>query len=238
MAVGGSDKLMAKRTYTLRARARRAAATRARIAAAAVELHSTVGPALATISAVAQRAGVQRHTVYAHFPDDVSLYRACVAHGIALWPLPDPRRWAHLDRAEERLAHGLAELYTYFKRTEQLWSNVTRDLPLLPGLQEANAPVFAHWDLMRSTLAAPWRAQGRRRRLVEALIGHFLALETWRSLVRVGQLSHRATIAVAIDVIASAARAGISRATPLEVTRTDRVRHRAGTRSLDRSRRA
>jgi AcrR family transcriptional regulator len=45
----------------------------------------------ATITAIAQRAGVQRHTVYSHFPDEQSLFRACVAHGLS-----DDRGWLRL----------------------------------------------------------------------------------------------------------------------------------------------
>src|ERR687893_573213 len=65
------------RTYTLKRRAEQQAETRRRIVEAAVELHSSVGPALTTLSQVAERAGVQRHTLYAHFPDEWSLFLAC-----------------------------------------------------------------------------------------------------------------------------------------------------------------
>ena len=65
------------RTYTLKKRAEQQAETRQRIVEAAVELHGSVGPAATTISMVADRAGVQRHTLYAHFPDERSLAMAC-----------------------------------------------------------------------------------------------------------------------------------------------------------------
>ena len=65
------------RRYTLKRRAAQQAQTRQRIAEAAIDLHSSVGPALTTISMVAERADVQRHTLYAHFPDERSLFRAC-----------------------------------------------------------------------------------------------------------------------------------------------------------------
>ena len=69
-----------KRRYELKERARRQAETRQRIVDAAVELHTSVGPARTTISAIAERAGVERHTVYAHFPDEPTLFRACSTH--------------------------------------------------------------------------------------------------------------------------------------------------------------
>jgi AcrR family transcriptional regulator len=77
------------RTYTLKRRAEQQADTRRRIVEAAVDLHGTVGPALTTFSMVAERAGVQRHTLYAHFPDERSLAMACSALAMERDPLPD-----------------------------------------------------------------------------------------------------------------------------------------------------
>ena len=51
------------RTYQKKKRAEREAETRRRIVEATVALHTSVGPARTTISAVAAKAGVQRHTV-------------------------------------------------------------------------------------------------------------------------------------------------------------------------------
>ncbi len=85
------------RKYELKERARRQAQTRQRIVEAAVDLHTTVGPARTTISAIAERAGVERHTVYAHFPDDRALFRACSEHWTARHPLPDLEALAEID---------------------------------------------------------------------------------------------------------------------------------------------
>jgi AcrR family transcriptional regulator len=63
--------------YKLKRRAERQEETRLRIARAAVELHGTVGPSKTTISALAEEAGVSRPTVYSHFPDELSLFKAC-----------------------------------------------------------------------------------------------------------------------------------------------------------------
>src|SRR6476659_2729549 len=84
-----SDKIPTKRKYELKQRAAEMAETRLRITEAAVELHGTVGPARTTVSAIAERAGVQRHTVYRHFPTDADLFAACSAHYVAAHPLPD-----------------------------------------------------------------------------------------------------------------------------------------------------
>ena len=78
------------RKYEMKRRAERMEETRRRITEAAVELHETVGPARTTVSAIAQKAGVQRHTYYAHFPELKDLYRACMGHRLASNPCPSP----------------------------------------------------------------------------------------------------------------------------------------------------
>jgi AcrR family transcriptional regulator len=173
--------------------------TRRRIAAAALDLHATVGPARTTVSAIAERAGVERATVYRHFPDELSLFRACVAHGLETRPGPDPGAWSAIADPEERLRRGLRELYGYYRRNESLWANVTRDLPLLPALQRANADagVFEWFAAIRRTLLRPWPVRGRRRELLRAAIGHATDFSTWYSLaVRQGLRDEDAVEAV------------------------------------------
>src|ERR687889_2906423 len=115
------------RKYEMKRRAEHVQETRRRIAEAAVELHRTVGPARTTVSAVAQKAGVQRHTYYAHFPELRDLYQACTAHNLERNPLPDPSRWAEISGPEERLRVALSEIYAYYSRQEAMISNVLRD---------------------------------------------------------------------------------------------------------------
>ena len=78
------------RTYRLKRRAERQNETRERIVEAAVDLHTTLGPARTSILAIAERAGVERPTVYRHFPTTESLLTACTAHHWAQQPAPDP----------------------------------------------------------------------------------------------------------------------------------------------------
>jgi len=175
-----------RRPLPLKRRAERAAETKRRIASAAVELHASVGPSATTISAIAERAGVQRLTVYRHFPDQLSLFRACVTHGLEIYPGPDPARWIAIEDREERLRRGVRELYRYYRNTESLWGNVNRDLPLLPALRQANAEagVFDWFVNMREALLMPWPVRGRRRKLLRAAIGHGVDFSTWGSLAR------------------------------------------------------
>src|SRR6185436_3508734 len=102
------------RTYTLKRRAGQQAETRQRIVEAAVGLHSSVGPALTTVSMVAERAGVQRHTVYAHFPDDRSLFLACSGLVQERDPPPDAGAWRATGDRLERLRVGLSAVYGWY----------------------------------------------------------------------------------------------------------------------------
>src|SRR3954464_11838351 len=95
------------RKLTLKHRAARMEETRRRIAKATYELHCTVGMAQATISAIAERAGVQRLTVYRHFPDERELYQACTQYGLDVDPPPDPAAWLRVTDPEARLRQGL-----------------------------------------------------------------------------------------------------------------------------------
>src|ERR671912_562081 len=98
---------MKRGKYELKKRAERQEQTRLRIARATLELHETVGPALTTRSAIAQRAGVTRPTVYSHFPDDLSLGKACSSLDLSENPLPDPGRWEEIPDPQRRMRVAL-----------------------------------------------------------------------------------------------------------------------------------
>src|SRR3954465_13764446 len=107
-----------KRRYELKKRAERLDETRRRILEATIELHRSVGPAATQISEIARRAGVQRLTVYNHFPDERSLLSACSAHWRALHPAPDPAAWKDVEDGPARLRLALGELYAWYRETE------------------------------------------------------------------------------------------------------------------------
>jgi AcrR family transcriptional regulator len=176
------------RKYELKRRAEKEEETRQRIVDATIALHETLGAAYTTIRAIAERAGVERATVYRHFPDERSLFAACTGHHLALNPPPDPAALERIADPEERLQVGLAEIYAYHRSTEQMTSNAQRDLPQFPTLAEVLAPFFAHWARLRDLLAAGWRTPQGDSTLVRAGIGHATNFQTWRSLVREQQL--------------------------------------------------
>jgi AcrR family transcriptional regulator len=191
------------RKYELKQRAETLAATRERIVEATVALHDSLGPARTTISAIAELAGVQRLTVYRHFPDERSLFEACSGHWAAHNPVPDPLSWAAFDDPEERLRIALTEIYAFYRSTEGMTGNLLRDVSELPVLREVAAPLFDYWQSVRDVLDRGWNVRGRKRTLLRAVIAHAVEFETWRSLARRGGLED----AVAAETMVSLARA-------------------------------
>ena len=147
-------------------------------------LHESVGGAGATISAIAERAGVERLTVYRHFPDDRSLVTACTQHYSTQNPPPDPAAWQAIADPESRLRTGLAAIYAYHRRTERMSLRTFQDLPDYPVLREVLAPQFAYWSGVRDVLAADWASSDRAQHLVHAAVAHAIGFMSWYSLVR------------------------------------------------------
>lgn len=173
---------MRKRTYTLRRRAERQDETRERILEAAVALHQKVGPGSTTVSAIAERAGVQRLTVYRHFPDEARLLRACTAHWLARNPPPGAAAWAGAAGAG-RLRAALAALYAYYRRTAGMWHSSYRDVEQVPGLRRPMGEVLEYLEDVRADILRGWPGAGRAAR---GLIGHALRFSTWESLAAEG----------------------------------------------------
>jgi AcrR family transcriptional regulator len=115
------------RKYELKKRAERQQATRRRIVEAAVELHRTKGPARTTLSDIARVAGVQRHTLYRHFPDERAILAACSGLYGELHPVPDPTAWRTIDDPTARLREGLFQMYEHYDRTADMLARVLRD---------------------------------------------------------------------------------------------------------------
>jgi AcrR family transcriptional regulator len=176
------------RSYTLRRRAERQAETQRRIVQAAVALHTTLGPARTSISAIADLAGVQRHTVYAHFPDEPALFRACSAHFRELHPFPA------LEGLE--LEDALDAIYRYYERVE---------LPLTLFTRDAERIAEAAGERRRRLALVADGLAGRisRRKLTRAAVGHAIEFETWRSLVREQGLTRRQAVAAMAGFVRS-----------------------------------
>ena len=186
------------RAYTLKRRGEQQAETRLRIVEAAVDLHGSVGPARTTLSMVAERAGVQRGTLYAHFPDERSLLMACSGLSLERSPPPDARDWRDL-RGGERLARGLGEVYGWFAGSAQLLACVLRDAEHYPPVQEIAAlrfgPVIGAWhEVLGEGLAAPQ----------QAMLHLALGFHSWRALAEAG-LDSETAAALMVRAIETAA---------------------------------
>jgi AcrR family transcriptional regulator len=174
------------RKYELKKRAERQQETRLRIADAALSLHSEIGPLRTTISAIAERAGVQRHTVYSHFPDDLSLYMACSGLFAERNPVPEVDGLTAIVDPEERLRAGLADLYRWFEDGEGLISHLARELPDDPASQEVlELRINGRLRALRAALAeVTVRGRGHGRARTEAALDLALDFQTWQALAR------------------------------------------------------
>ena len=196
------------RRYQLRKRADAMEATRRRITDAAMELHGTLGPARTTMTAVAERAGVQRQTVYRHFADEEELFAACSAHFAARHPWPDAGHWRAIADPAERLRFALDQLYAWYEATEAMWTPVLRDETLVAAVGPALEPLRAYLDDAARALAAGWGARGRRRAMLLAATRHAVNFHTWRSLAREGGLTRTSVAELTSAMVSRAAGRG------------------------------
>lgn len=153
--------------------------TRQRIVDAAVELHGSVGPANTTFSAVAERAGVQRSTVYRHFPDEEALFGACTSHWLAGNPWPRPDDWRQEPDPVARIRGGLGELYGYYEANVRMLSNSFRDIEVMPAF--VGEFMRAQVQAMHAALLDGWPEDLRDQRLTAA-ISLALDFRAWQSM--------------------------------------------------------
>ena len=192
------NELIMTREYVMKKRAEKQAETRRRIVEATIGLHSSVGPALTTFSMVAERAGVQRHTLYAHFPDDRSLLLACSGLHLERDPLPEVEAWRIINDPEQRLRTGLGAIYAWYQRNADLTAHIVRDAEVHPVTQEivelrVRPAMASYMDVLGAGLAA-------QQRPVLALA---LSFHTWRTLSRDAGLSVEAAVDVMVRAMGS-----------------------------------
>jgi AcrR family transcriptional regulator len=187
------------RTYTLKRRAEQQAKTKRRIAEAAVDLHGSIGPALTTISMVAERAGVQRHTLYAHFPDERSLFLACSGLVFERDPLPNAEAWRAIKNKVERLRVGLRAVYDWYERNAELVACVLRDAEYHALTREITVMRFGpHVAAYHQVLGE--KLNTKQRALLQLALSFF----TWRTLARESGLKQDAAVEAMVQVIGCA----------------------------------
>lgn len=184
------------RAYNLKKRGEHQADTRLRIVEAAVDLHGSIGPAATTFSMVAERAGVQRHTLYAHFPDERSLLMACSGLVEERSPPPDATAWRDIAEGRERLSAGLRAVYGWYERNAALLACVLRDAEFYPLTREVSelrfGPSAAAW---REVLGAKLSAKQR------AMLELALSFPTWRTLTSDAGLTRTAAVKTMVDAV-------------------------------------
>jgi AcrR family transcriptional regulator len=213
-----SDK---KRPYRMRRRAELEEQTRRRITESAVALHRELGPARTSISAIAERAGVRRSTVYRHFPDEEALFAACSSHWRAAHPRPDQDAWAAIEDPAKRTETALRELYGFYGRTQGMYGSLLRDEPLLPIVRRLMRDFHAYLRSIEDVLMAGRGLRGGAARRTRAAIGHAVSFSTWDSLTCEQELADDDAVALMCLLVEGAARRA-DRVAPALAARVDR----------------
>jgi AcrR family transcriptional regulator len=184
------------RPYRMTRRAELEEQTRKRITESTIALHEELGPAQTSISAIAERAGVRRSTVYRHFPNEDALFAACSSHWRAANPPPDPRGWSAIEDPAQRTQRALSQIYAFYRSTEGMYSSLLRDEPLVPIVQRLLGDFYAYLHAVQDVLVAGRGLHGRVARSTRAAIGHALTFATWRSLTHEQRLTDDDAVAL------------------------------------------
>jgi len=143
--------------------------TRARIIDSAIGLYETVGPSATSMSAIADRAGVTRATLYRHFPSDAAVAAAVIDAWREAFPDLDVAALGRIADPATRLRSTLLALYAGYRATDALTGNLARDSQTLPE---------AARGAVREPAARAVRAIGAPT----VGVAHAVAFETWASL--------------------------------------------------------
>ena len=170
-----------------------------------MRLHGTIGPARTTISAVAEEAGVQRATVYRHFPTERDLFAACSAHWASLHPPPAAAAWGAVRDPGARLRTALREIYAWYRSDMQMFVNTRRDRALVPALAEPARRSREAATAMVEMLMNGRPQRGARQRRIRAAIAHAIAFDTWYSLTQEGGLTDDEAIDLMAATVVAAA---------------------------------
>ncbi len=204
---------MSKRRYTQKKRAQQQSVTRDRIVQATMALHEELGPRDTTVSAIAERAGVQRLTVYRHFPDERTLFEACTTRWLELNPPPAAAAWRGIEDPLDRARAALQAFYAYYRSGERMWGRAYRDRDEVPALQGPMAAFDDALHALRDELAAGWKLPNRARQPLQSTLDLALRFHTWRSFNDM-QLSDKAMADLVGDWLSCLASAPQARQTP------------------------
>lgn len=174
---------MTKRRYTLGQRAVSQEETRLRIVEATVALHQEIGPRDTTISAIAEKAQVQRLTVYRHFPNDAVLFAACSSHWFEQNPPPSLSEWNDHE-GHKRIVVALQLLYSYYRQTERMWTLAYRDEPDVPAMRKPMDEFRNYLSSLLDDLVKHLKPKPAVKENVHLTLSHAIQFSTWQSLVK------------------------------------------------------
>lgn len=178
-------RMKGKRSYKMGRRAEAQEETRQRIVEATMALHEEVGIRATSICAIAERAGVQRLTVYRHFPDDAAVFSACTGEWTRRNPPPEPALWEAIDDPAKRVSSALRAYYGYYAVTHRMWSVAHREGPGVPVIRTVLAEHDQSLAALANSLATGRRGSKAYKRAV-ATLHHGLSFPTWELLQRQG----------------------------------------------------
>jgi hypothetical protein len=135
-------------------------------------------------------------TVYRHFPDPASLFKACAAHYYQAHPPPDPTAWATIADPEARLRHGLGEVYGYWADNAGMAANILRDAPVLGHLGVGRRLLGLQRDATQ-VLASGWPPADQPA--LAATIRVAVDFHTWQRLVTEQGLSQQQAVELAVS---------------------------------------
>jgi AcrR family transcriptional regulator len=194
------------RKYELKARAEKQAETRRRIVEATAALHEEVGPARTTVAEIARRVGVQRLTVYTHFPNETELFDACGQHWMDGNPPPDPSVALAIHNPDERLRAVLGSLYRWYRKNARTVENLQRDRLVMPALDAVmKIRMDKQFVNLASVLASGFSHKDRPAKGVRAAVALALDFWTWRRLASEGT-SDDAAAALMVGAVKAAAK--------------------------------
>jgi AcrR family transcriptional regulator len=139
--------------------------------------------------------------LYAHFPDERSLFLACSGLVVERDPMPDAWAWGSVADRRERLRAGLRAIYDWYERNAGLAACVLRDGEYHALTKEMNDLRFEpHMRTCREVLGAALSPE--QRAVLRVMLGFF----AWRSLLRESGLEQEAAVGVAVQAIEGAGR--------------------------------
>lgn len=183
---------------------RRAAETRSRILDATIALSFEKGPLATTMGEIAQRAGVERVTLYRHFGDERALHRAASLLCLQRYPPPSVAPVRLIREPKKRIERALTALYAHWERMAPLVRPILRDADVAP--QRFSLELRDRYvQEIRDAVLEAFPARSRRRAELREAVRHAFEFRTWDSLAR-GGFSRRRAVALMTTLVMTVAR--------------------------------